>query len=60
MKNVDTHSLSEIVIFGALGDLSRRKLLHALYQFDGERRTELPMSLPKKRKSGSNGANGSK
>ncbi|WP_440876727.1 glucose-6-phosphate dehydrogenase [Thalassotalea sp. PLHSN55] len=34
MKNNDSQSASEIVIFGALGDLSRRKLLPALYQLD--------------------------
>jgi len=34
MKNSDLQSASEIVIFGALGDLSRRKLLPALYQLD--------------------------
>ena len=34
MKNIDSQSASEIVIFGALGDLSRRKLLPALYQLD--------------------------
>ncbi|GLX80280.1 glucose-6-phosphate 1-dehydrogenase [Thalassotalea insulae] len=34
MKNSDYQSASEIVIFGALGDLSRRKLLPALYQLD--------------------------
>ena len=34
MKNLDSQSASEIVIFGALGDLSRRKLLPALYQLD--------------------------
>ncbi|SEL11553.1 glucose-6-phosphate 1-dehydrogenase [Colwellia chukchiensis] len=32
MKNVDNQLASEIVIFGALGDLSRRKLLPSLYQ----------------------------
>jgi len=34
MNKPDYHSASEIVIFGALGDLSRRKLLPALYQLD--------------------------
>jgi glucose-6-phosphate 1-dehydrogenase len=34
MKNPDLQSASEIVIFGALGDLSRRKLIPALYQLD--------------------------
>ncbi len=34
MNNSDYQSASEIVIFGALGDLSRRKLLPALYQLD--------------------------
>ena len=34
MKNIDSQKASEIVIFGALGDLSRRKLLPALYQLD--------------------------
>lgn len=34
MKNSDYQSASEIVLFGALGDLSRRKLLPALYQLD--------------------------
>jgi glucose-6-phosphate 1-dehydrogenase len=34
MKSSDLQSASEIVIFGALGDLSRRKLLPALYQLD--------------------------
>ncbi len=34
MKNLDYQSASEIVIFGALGDLSRRKLLPALYQLE--------------------------
>ena len=34
MKNVDVQSANEIVLFGALGDLSRRKLLPALYQLD--------------------------
>jgi glucose-6-phosphate 1-dehydrogenase len=34
MKNSDLQSASEIVIFGALGDLSRRKLLPSLYQLD--------------------------
>ncbi|MFB0981004.1 MAG: glucose-6-phosphate dehydrogenase [Alteromonadaceae bacterium] len=34
MKNSDLQSASEIVIFGALGDLSRRKLLPAIYQLD--------------------------
>jgi glucose-6-phosphate 1-dehydrogenase len=34
MKNSDLQSASEIVLFGALGDLSRRKLLPALYQLD--------------------------
>lgn len=34
MKNNENHVATEIVIFGALGDLSRRKLLPALYQLD--------------------------
>ena len=34
MKELDYQSASEIVIFGALGDLSRRKLLPALYQLE--------------------------
>jgi glucose-6-phosphate 1-dehydrogenase len=34
MSNLDYQSASEIVIFGALGDLSRRKLLPALYQLE--------------------------
>ena len=34
MKNLDSQSASEIVLFGALGDLSRRKLLPALYQLE--------------------------
>lgn len=34
MKSIDSQSASEIVIFGALGDLSRRKLLPALFQLD--------------------------
>jgi glucose-6-phosphate 1-dehydrogenase len=34
MKNSDLQSASEIVLFGALGDLSRRKLLPALYQLE--------------------------
>jgi len=34
MKNSDLQSASEIVLFGALGDLSRRKLIPALYQLD--------------------------
>jgi len=34
MNNLDCQSASEIVIFGALGDLSRRKLLPALYQLE--------------------------
>jgi glucose-6-phosphate 1-dehydrogenase len=34
MNKLDSQSASEIVIFGALGDLSRRKLLPALYQLD--------------------------
>jgi len=34
MSNFDSQVPSEIVIFGALGDLSRRKLLPALYQLD--------------------------
>jgi glucose-6-phosphate 1-dehydrogenase len=34
MNKLDCQSASEIVIFGALGDLSRRKLLPALYQLD--------------------------
>lgn len=32
MNNIDCQAASEIVIFGALGDLSRRKLLPSLYQ----------------------------
>jgi len=34
MNKVDCQLASEIVIFGALGDLSRRKLLTALYQLE--------------------------
>jgi len=34
MNRIDCQSASEIVIFGALGDLSRRKLLPALYQLE--------------------------
>lgn len=34
MNNFDHQSASEIVLFGALGDLSRRKLLPALFQLD--------------------------
>ena len=34
MSNLDCQPASEIVIFGALGDLSRRKLLPALYQLE--------------------------
>lgn len=34
MNDTDYQSASEIVIFGALGDLSRRKLLPALYHLD--------------------------
>jgi glucose-6-phosphate 1-dehydrogenase len=34
MNKIDSQSASEIVLFGALGDLSRRKLLPALYQLD--------------------------
>jgi len=34
MKNTDFQSASEIVLFGAVGDLSRRKLLPALFQLD--------------------------
>jgi glucose-6-phosphate 1-dehydrogenase len=34
MKKFDSQSASEMVLFGALGDLSRRKLLPALYQLD--------------------------
>ncbi|ALO34988.1 glucose-6-phosphate dehydrogenase [Colwellia sp. MT41] len=34
MSNLDCQSASDIVIFGALGDLSRRKLLPALYQLE--------------------------
>ena len=34
MKNSDCPLANEIVIFGALGDLSRRKLLPALYQLE--------------------------
>jgi glucose-6-phosphate 1-dehydrogenase len=34
MSNIDCQAASEIVIFGALGDLSRRKLLPSLYQLE--------------------------
>lgn len=34
MNNSDCQAASEIVIFGALGDLSRRKLLPSLYQLE--------------------------
>lgn len=34
MNNLDYQLASEIVIFGSLGDLSRRKLLPALYQLE--------------------------
>ena len=34
MKKLDCQSASDIVLFGALGDLSRRKLLPALYQLE--------------------------
>ncbi|MBU2870435.1 glucose-6-phosphate dehydrogenase [Colwellia sp. E2M01] len=34
MNNSNNQTASEIVIFGALGDLSRRKLLPALYQLE--------------------------
>lgn len=34
MSNLDCQSPSDIIIFGALGDLSRRKLLPALYQLE--------------------------
>ncbi|NMP32309.1 glucose-6-phosphate dehydrogenase [Thalassotalea sp. M1531] len=34
MKNAQINSAVEVVLFGALGDLSRRKLLPALYQLD--------------------------
>lgn len=34
MNKSDCQSASEIIIFGALGDLSRRKLLPALYQLE--------------------------
>jgi glucose-6-phosphate 1-dehydrogenase len=34
MKNIDYQSPCEIVIFGALGDLSKRKLIPALYQLE--------------------------
>ena len=34
MNKLDYQAASEIVIFGALGDLSRRKLLPALYQLE--------------------------
>ena len=34
MSNVDYQSVNDIVIFGALGDLSHRKLIPALYQLD--------------------------
>ena len=34
MNNIEDQAASDIVIFGALGDLSRRKLLPSLYQLD--------------------------
>jgi glucose-6-phosphate 1-dehydrogenase len=34
MNSIDCQAASEIVIFGALGDLSRRKLLPSLYQLE--------------------------
>ena len=34
MNSLDNQSASDIVIFGAVGDLSRRKLLPALYQLE--------------------------
>ena len=34
MNKLDCHTASDIVIFGAAGDLSRRKLLPALYQLE--------------------------
>ncbi|MGJ8693179.1 MAG: glucose-6-phosphate dehydrogenase [Thalassotalea sp.] len=34
MNSIENQAASEIVIFGALGDLSRRKLLPSLYQLD--------------------------
>ena len=34
MNKLDTHSASDLVIFGAAGDLSRRKLFPALYQLE--------------------------
>lgn len=34
MKNTDYQSASEIILFGAVGDLSRRKLLPALFQLE--------------------------
>lgn len=34
MKNKNSQAASEIILFGALGDLSRRKLLPALFQLD--------------------------
>ncbi|MEI6895040.1 MAG: glucose-6-phosphate dehydrogenase [Colwellia sp.] len=34
MSNLDSQLASDVVIFGALGDLSRRKLLPALYQLE--------------------------
>ena len=34
MKNAQSSSAVEVVLFGVLGDLSRRKLLPALYQLD--------------------------
>ncbi|WP_448211656.1 glucose-6-phosphate dehydrogenase [Colwellia sp. MEBiC06753] len=34
MKDAQSNSAVEVVLFGALGDLSRRKLLPALYQLD--------------------------
>ena len=36
MNQTELQSNAEIVLFGALGDLSRRKLLPALYQLDLE------------------------
>ena len=34
MNNIEIQAASELVIFGVLGDLSRRKLLPSLYQLD--------------------------
>ncbi|MBL0711376.1 MAG: hypothetical protein JJV99_10245, partial [Colwellia sp.] len=34
MNKIDCQSASDIIIFGVLGDLSRRKLLPALYQLE--------------------------